>query len=87
MDEGAETQAATEQTRTPGHFGELVQLDASFHEWCQGRGPRVCLMNMVDHATSTVEACLGYEETIWAAAGVLRQSIENYVVPLALYTD
>jgi hypothetical protein len=25
------------------HFGELVQLDGSFHEWLEGRGPRGCL--------------------------------------------
>src|SRR5215472_18666255 len=69
------------------HFGELVQMDGSFHEWYQKRGPRACLMNMVDDATSTVEAHLGDEETIWAAAHVLRQWIEKYGVPLALYTD
>jgi transposase len=70
-----------------GHFGELVQLDGSFHDWYQGRGPKACLMNMVDDATSTVEAHLSDEETIWAAARVLRQWIGKYGVPLALYTD
>lgn len=69
------------------HFGELVQLDGSFHDWYQGRGARACLMNMVDDATSTVEGHLGEEETIWAAARVLRQWIGKYGVPLALYTD
>src|SRR5262249_20420317 len=69
------------------HFGELVQLDGSFHEWYQDRAPKACLMNMVDDATSRVEARLGDEETIWAAAGVLRQWIEKYGVPLVLYTD
>lgn len=69
------------------HFGELVQLDGSFHEWYQKRGPKACLMNMVDDATSTVEAYLGDEETIWAAVHVLRQWIGKYGVPLALYTD
>ena len=44
-------------------------------------------MNMVDDATSTVEAYLADEETIWAAAHVLRQWIGKYGVPLALYTD
>jgi hypothetical protein len=38
----------------------------------EGRGPRGCLMNMVDDATSATQARLGKEETIWAAAGVLR---------------
>jgi hypothetical protein len=69
------------------HFGELVQLDGSFHEWYQKRGPWGCLMNMVDDATSTVEAYLGEEESIWAAVRVLRQWIDKYGVPLALYTD
>jgi transposase len=69
------------------HFGELVQMDGSFHDWYQGRAEKACLMNMVDDATSTVEARLGDEETIWAAARVLRQWIDKYGVPLALYTD
>ena len=69
------------------HFGELVQMDGSFHDWYQGRAGKACLMNMVDDATSTVEASLGEGETIWAAVGVLRQWIEKYGVPLALYTD
>ena len=69
------------------HFGELVQLDGSFHDWFEGRGPRGCLMDMVDDATSRVEARMGKEETIWAAAGVLRVCIEKHGVPRALYTD
>jgi transposase len=69
------------------HLGELVQLDGSFHDWLEGRGPRGCLMNMVDDATSHTEARMGKEETIWAAAGVLRSWIEKYGVPRALYTD
>ena len=69
------------------HFGELVQMDGSFHEWYQERAGKACLMNMVDDATSTVEVLLGEGETIWAAARVLRQWIGKYGVPLALYTD
>ncbi len=69
------------------HFGELVQLDGSFHDWLEGRGPGGCLMNMVDDATSRTQARLGKEETIWAAAGVLRAWIEKYGVPRTLYTD
>src|SRR6266478_6381632 len=69
------------------HFGELVQLGGSFHDWLEGRGPGGCLMNMVDDATGTTEARMGKEETIWAAVGVLRSWIENYGVPRALYTD
>jgi transposase len=49
------------------HFGELVQLDGSFHDWYETRGPRGCLMNLVDDATGRTLARLGDEETIWAA--------------------
>ena len=69
------------------HFGELVQLDGSFHDWLEERGPRGCLMDMVDDATSETQAGMGKEETIWAAAGVLRAWIGKYGVPRALYTD
>jgi hypothetical protein len=69
------------------HFGELVQLDGSFHLWYETRAPRGCLMNLVDDATGRTLARLGDEETIWAAADVLRRWIEAYGVPLALYTD
>lgn len=69
------------------HFGELVQMDGSFHEWFEQRGPKGCLMNLVDDATSTTLAVLGVEETIWTAARVLRRWIEQYGIPVALYTD
>lgn len=69
------------------HFGELVQMDGSFHEWLEQRGPRGCLMNLVDDATSTTLCRMGEQETIWAAVGVLRAWMEKYGVPRALYTD
>jgi transposase len=69
------------------HFGELVQLDGSFHEWLEKRGPRGCMMNLVDDATSTTLCRLGEQETIWAAVGVLLAWMKKYGVPRALYTD
>src|SRR5579872_6592454 len=69
------------------HFGELVQMDGSFHQWLEERGPRGCLMNLVDDATGTTLCRLGEQETIWAAVGVLTAWIEKYGVPRALYTD
>jgi hypothetical protein len=42
---------------------------------------------MVDDATNDTLARMGKEETIWAAAGVLRAWIEKHGVPQALYTD
>jgi transposase len=69
------------------HVGELVQMDGSFHDWLEARGPGGCLMNMVDDASGDTLARLGSEETIWAAAGVLRAWVKKYGIPVALYTD
>jgi transposase len=69
------------------HFGELVQLDGSFHEWLETRGPRGCLMNMVDDATGTTLAMFSEQETTWSAVAILRSWMERYGVPRALYTD
>ena len=69
------------------HFGELVQLDGSFPEWLEQRGPRGCWMNLVDDATGTTLCRRGEQETIWAAGGGLTAWIEKYGVPRALYTD
>jgi transposase len=73
------------------HFGELVQLDGSFHDWFEGRGKRggrrSCVMNMVDDATGETLLRFGEQETIWAAADVLQGWIQAYGVPRALYTD
>jgi transposase len=69
------------------HFGEMVQMDGSFHPWLEERGPEGCLIDMVDDATNTTWAQLGEQETIWAVADALRAWIERYGVPLALYVD
>ena len=69
------------------HFGELVQLDGSFHLWCEGRAPQSCLLTMVDDATGASLGAFDGQETIWAAARLLRTWIERYGIPRALYTD
>ena len=33
-------------------FGELVQMDASIHDWLEGRGETLVLITMIDDATS-----------------------------------
>jgi transposase len=69
------------------HFGELVQLDGSFHPWFEDRGPQRCLLTLVDDATGRSLGRLGAQETIWAAVAMLRTWIEQYGIPRALYTD
>ena len=69
------------------HFGELVQLDGSFHHWLEERGGKGCFMHMVDDASSVMQAQFSEQETIWAAVHLLRRWIELHGVPRALYTD
>lgn len=69
------------------HFGELVQLDGSFHPWFERRGPQSCLLTLVDDATGRSLGRFGAQETIWAAVRVLRAWIDRYGIPRALYTD
>jgi transposase len=69
------------------HFGELVQLDGSFHPWFEARGPASCLLTLVDDATGRSLGRFAAQETIWAAVAVLRRWIEAYGIPRALYTD
>jgi transposase len=69
------------------HFGELVQLDGSFHAWLEHRGPGGCLIQAIDDATSTADGRMSEQETIWAAARVVRTWVERYGIPHALYTD
>jgi hypothetical protein len=69
------------------HFGELVQMDGSFEDWLETRGPRGCLIHMVDDATSTSLATFTSEETTWGVADTLRAWVEKYGIPRALYVD
>jgi transposase len=69
------------------HFGELVQLDGSFHPWFEDRGAHSCLLTLVDDATGRSLGRFGAQETIWAAVEILRAWIAQYGIPRALYTD
>lgn len=68
------------------HFGELVQMDGSFHDWLE-TGHEPCLVDMVDDATATMEGEFFEQETTEGAMRVLWRWIELYGIPRALYTD
>jgi transposase len=68
--------------------GQLWQIDASPHDWLEGRGPRLSLFAAIDDATGTLTAALfrGQED----AAGymeLMRQGIERHGRPQAAYHD
>jgi transposase len=68
-------------------FGELIQFDGSHHDWFEGRGPKCCLMNMIDDATGITMSFLIEEETTEAAMNLLWVWILHYGIPQALYCD
>lgn len=69
------------------HFGELVQMDGSHHPWLGPDRPNACLMNMIDDATGDTLGLMDHQETTEAAMNLLRRWIEQYGIPMALYTD
>ena len=79
--------AYRQRRKRRAHFGELVQMDGSFENWLEDRGPRGCLVSMVDDATSRGLAQIGAEETTWAVADTMRAWVEKYGIPRALYVD
>ena len=68
-------------------FGDLLQLDGSFHHWFGECLPTACLINLVDDATGTTMALLDKEETTEAAMRLLQQWIERYGIPKSIYVD
>lgn len=69
------------------HFGELIQLDGSFHHWLGKELPESCLIKLIDDATGIRLSLMAEEETTEACMRVLWAWIERYGVPKALYTD
>ena len=68
-------------------FGELVQMDASIHEWLEGRGEAMVLIAMIDDATSRVAAKFYPAGTVETHLDLLGTWLRTYGRPLAVYTD
>jgi len=68
-------------------FGELVQMDASIHDWLEGRGEEVVLISMIDDATSRTLARFYPAGTVEAHLDLLGLWLRRHGRPRALYTD
>jgi transposase len=66
--------------------GMLLQVDASRHDWLEGRGPHLTLVGAKDDATGEVWAQFGEAETCWAYLLLMRTIFLTAGVPLALYS-
>jgi hypothetical protein len=69
------------------HYGEMIQMDGSHHDWLEGRGPRCVFMGYIDDATNKVFGRFyAYEGTI-PAMDSLKRYIKKYGLPLRIYLD
>jgi len=69
------------------HFGELIQIDGSHHDWFEGRGPTCVFMGYIDDATGTVSGRFyAYEGTI-PALDSMKRYIMRFGLPQSVYLD
>lgn len=68
-------------------FGQMVQMDGSPHDWFEGRGPRCCLMVMIDDATGQMRGRFYQHETLAAAMEMFGGWCGEFGIPQSLYVD
>jgi hypothetical protein len=68
-------------------FGELVQRDASEHDWLEGRGEGMVLISMIDDATNRTLARFYPSGTTEAHLDLVGRWLRRHGRPLAVYTD
>jgi hypothetical protein len=69
-------------------FGDMWQLDGSYHDWFSGRAPWCSLIAIVDDATSALIGLQfhNHESTV-AVMKTLKPAFVNIGIPHQLYTD
>jgi hypothetical protein len=68
-------------------FGELIQMDASIHDWLEGRGEQIVLITMIDDATSYLMARFYLAGTVETHMDLLGRWLRRHGRPGGLYTD
>lgn len=69
-------------------FGELIQIDGSYHNWFEDRADKCCLLVFIDDATSKItSAKFCIHETTFDYLQVLEGHINTYGKPLSFYSD
>jgi biotin operon repressor len=68
-------------------FGELVQWDTSIHDWLEGRGEEILLINMIDDATGRWFAYFVNSDSTMENMNHLERYLKKHGRPLAYYTD
>ena len=70
-----------------GHFGEMVQLDGSHHDWFEGRREKAVLMVLIDDATNRTYAKFFEGETTEASFETFLRYVGRYGLPRSVYAD
>ena len=68
-------------------FGELVPWDTSTHDWLEGRGEKIYLIQMIDDATSRLFARFVRGDSTAGNMAVLEEYLRRFGRPLEFYTD
>jgi len=69
------------------HFGEMIQIDGSHHDWFEGRGPKCVFMGYIDDATGrTLGRFYEYEGT-FPAMDSFGRYVRKYGIPVSVYLD
>ncbi len=89
--------AAPRRRRPPRHRrrrdryakeGIQLHLDASRHDWLEGRGPDLSLLAGIDDTTGKVpRACFREQEDAHGYFQVLRHTVSKHGIPMAVYGD
>lgn len=68
-------------------FGMMIQIDASHHDWLEGRGPWMVLVGGADDATGHVWAHFEASEGTWGYLRLSRQIVMDKGIPMSFYSD
>jgi phage pi2 protein 07 len=69
-------------------FGELIQIDGSYHKWFEERGPKCCLLVFIDDATSRImKLQFAQAETTIDYLAAFKDYVLTHGAPRAVYFD
>lgn len=68
-------------------FGMMIQIDASNHDWLEGRYPKMTLVGGIDDSTGFVWAQFEESESTWGYLRLIRDIVISHGIPLSLYSD
>lgn len=68
--------------------GAMIQIDGSYHDWLEGRGPWMCLLGAIDDATGKVLGAVFREhEDAHGYFLLMRQVVSKHGIPETVYRD